>query len=136
MRCFLLYLYILFSHWLNREPTVVSQELTILSCFNFLFNFLILERETKGERERNIDLLFHLLMHSLGDSRRALTRDRTHNLGMSRQCSNQRGYQARARILCLKTDKILPWQLLNLLSLYHILHLEKKVFKSQDIFYN
>ena len=31
---------------------------------NYFFNLLILEREGKEGRERNIDLLFHILMHS------------------------------------------------------------------------
>ena len=34
----------------------------------FIFLLLILEREEGEERERNIDLLFHLFMHLLGAS--------------------------------------------------------------------
>ena len=64
----------------------------ILLKFYFLTFYLVMrERERERERERKgeIDLLFHLFMHSLGDSCFALTKDRTHNLYIWGQCSNQ-----------------------------------------------
>lgn len=50
-----------------------------------------------GEREKNIDLSFHLCVHSWVDFRTcpALTRDRTRNRGLSGWCSDLRSSQAR-----------------------------------------
>ena len=53
-----------------------------------------------GGRERDgqtdVGLLFQLLMLSLVLPAWALTRDRTHNIGVLGQCSNQLSYPARA----------------------------------------
>ena len=65
-----------------------------LHIFNSLIFILILERGRKGE-ERNIDLLSHLLTHSLVDSCMC-PHWGSNNLGRSGQCSHQRGYLARA----------------------------------------
>ena len=50
-----------------------------------------------GERERLTDVVSHLLLRSLGESRVCAERDRTHNLGASCQLSNQLGYPAGAQ---------------------------------------
>ena len=65
-----------------------------LSNVKSFFNFVFIDfrkKERKGEREKNINLLFHLCVHwlLLGC---ALTRDRTHNLGLSGCHSNQLSY--------------------------------------------
>ena len=63
--------------------------------FLFLKNLLIsLEREE--ERERSIDLLFHLFMHQLVDSCMCPDWESNLHLGVSEQCSNQLSYPARA----------------------------------------
>ena len=53
------------------------------------------EERERGERERDIDLLFHLLMHSSVDS--CMCPDQTRNLGILGRCSNQVSYPARVR---------------------------------------
>lgn len=61
-----------------------------IELYEFYFFSLnyVLVIERKG-RERNIDLLFLTLKHSLAASVCALTRDRTYNLDVLRWCSNQ-----------------------------------------------
>ena len=49
----------------------------------FLTDSLILEKEEGREREKDINLLFYLFMHSLVDSCTCLDGDRTRNLGIS-----------------------------------------------------
>ena len=76
-------------------------------CFIFILNvyLLVLERKRKGERERNMDLLFHLLTHSLVDSYMCPDRDWTFNFGVGAQCSNQLSYPARACFVLVLTEK-------------------------------
>ena len=70
---------------------------TFYLLIKIFLNFLILEREEKreGERERLICFSTYLCIYWLLLVC-ALTRDRTHNLGESEQCSNQVSYLARA----------------------------------------
>ena len=44
-----------------------EQDYGFMDSLIFVKKFIDFQRERKGERERNIDLLFHLLMHSLVD---------------------------------------------------------------------
>lgn len=56
----------------------------------FNFSFLLVFRERKGRRERGkggTDLSSQLFVHSSADASRALTRDRTCNIGVLRQHS-------------------------------------------------
>ena len=79
------------------------------NCLHFYL--LILERrEGGGERigEGNINLLFYLCIHSLIDSCICLTGDRTCNLGIMGQCSNQLSYPCRARN-CLNFYQEIHW---------------------------
>ena len=75
--------------------------MTLTLCKRFYL--LIWDRETERERDRQTDrqtsiccstylCLYWLILVC------ALTRDQTHNLGVSRQCSNQLSYPARAEL--------------------------------------
>ena len=48
----------------------------------FLYLLIVLQEGEGGERERNINLLFHFLMHSLVAFCIDLLGDRTHNFGV------------------------------------------------------
>ena len=64
----------------------------------FIYSFIYFgEREEGwGERERNIDLLFHLFMHYWLLFVCVLTEDQTHNLGVSGYHCNRLSYLGRA----------------------------------------
>ena len=69
---------------LYRDAQVSSAFFSFLFFFRRFFYWLILDSERKGgiERERNINLLFHLLMHSLVDSCMCPDWGSNHNFGV------------------------------------------------------
>ena len=70
---------------------------TSQGCNSFKIFYLLIDlREREREGATDINLLFHLFMHSLVDLVCALTRNGTCNLGRWGQCSNQQSYLARA----------------------------------------
>ena len=75
----------------------LPQLLRLFLLLFFLTNsFLFIDfRERKREKERNINLLFHLFMHCLLLVC-ALNRERTSNLGVSGCCSNKVRYPSKA----------------------------------------
>ena len=76
---------------------IFLRQLTDVLFFYFCFYLLIclIERERKEERETSICCSIYLRIHWL-ILVCALTRDQTHNLGVSGWCSNQLSYLARA----------------------------------------
>ena len=79
----------------SSKMLILTNLLVFLKIFSY---WLIFEKE--GVR-RNIDLFFHLVVHSLVDSLCALTENRTCNRGIWGWRSNQLSCQARATNLLL-----------------------------------
>ena len=75
--------------------------------FILCIDFRDREEGRERERQRNINLLFHLLLHSLVDSYSVLNGDWTLNLGVLGRLSNQLSCPARACVFLFKNPPLM-----------------------------